>query len=114
MVLKDTFYYHRLDPKNSYWMRDAESSLWSVSVKSTTALLPFIDIIDEGFLNYMLGKGRYSWFHHLKNKPLKLVKTGSKTGFYNKMHKTIVNFIYPKPSIWQRAVRKLKRDLKLK
>jgi len=113
MVLKDTFYYHRLDPKNSYWMRDAESNLWSVSVKSTTALLPFIDMIDESFLNYMLGKGRYSWFHNLKNKPLKLVKNGSKAGFYDKLHKKIANFIYPKPSIWQRVVHKLKRDLKL-
>lgn len=114
MVLKDTFYYHRLDPQNSYWMRDAESNLWSVSIKATIALMPFIDIIDEKFLKYMLGKGRYSWFHNLKNKPLILVKKDSKTGFYNEMHKKIVKFIYPKPSIWQRAVRKLKRGLKLK
>lgn len=114
MVLKDTFYYHRLDHKNSYWMRDAESNLWSVSIKATIALMPFIDIIDEKFLKYMLGKGRYSWFHNLKNKPLKLVKHGSKEDFYRELHKRIVNFIYPKPSIWQRGMRKLKRDLNLK
>lgn len=114
MVLKDTFYYHRLDHKNSYWMRDAESSLWSVSVKATIALFPFIDIIDEKFLKYMLGKGRYSWFHNLKNKPLRLVSEGAKKDFYNKLHKKITDFIYPRPSIWQRAVRKVKRDLKLK
>lgn len=114
IVLKDTFYYHRLDHKSSYWMRDAESNLWSVSIKAAIALMPFIDIIDEKFLKYMLGKGRYSWFHNLKNKPLKLVKNGSKENFYKELHKKIVNFIYPKPTIWQRAIRKLKRDLKLK
>ncbi len=111
-VLKDTFYYHRLDYQNSYWMRDAEANLWSVSLKITHALFPFYDIIDEKFLKYMMGNGMYSWYHNLKKKPLKLVEKGSKNEFYHKLQEKIVNVIYPKPTLFQRAVSKLKREFK--
>ncbi|MBB3057088.1 glycosyltransferase family 2 protein [Mucilaginibacter gotjawali] len=113
VVLKDTFYYHRLDYANSYWMRDAEANLWSVSVKAAYALLPFFDRIDEQFLNYMLGKGKYIWFYQLKNRPLKLVSEGSKKQFYVNLNKKINAAIYPKPSFLSRAVNKIKRVLKL-
>jgi glycosyltransferase involved in cell wall biosynthesis len=113
VVLKDTCYYHRLDYANSYWMRDAEANLWSVSVKAAYALYPFFDIIDEQYIKYMLGKGRYSWFHNLKKKPLKLVEKGSKDEFYVKLHKKTVNAVYPKATIFKRVINKLKRELKL-
>ncbi|MDR3695450.1 glycosyltransferase family 2 protein [Mucilaginibacter sp.] len=114
MVLKDTFYYHRLDYENSYWMRDAEANLGSVSVKVSYSLFPFFDIIDERFLNYMLGKGRYSWFHNMGRKPLKLVAKGKKKDFYEKLHKKTQDFIYPKPSFLKRALNKIKRTLGFK
>lgn len=113
VVLKDTFYYHRLDYANSYWMRDAEANLWSVSVKAAYALLPFFDRIDEPFLNYMLGEGKYVWFYKLKSRPLKLVSEGSKKEFYIDLNRKINAEIYPKPSFLSRAVNKIKRVLKL-
>jgi glycosyltransferase involved in cell wall biosynthesis len=109
VVLKDTFYYHRLDYQNSYWMRDTEAALWSASVKASYALFPFFDIIDESFLNYMLGKGKYSWFHNMNRKPLKLVKKGKKNDFYEKLHKKTIDFIYPKPSFLKRVFNKIKK-----
>jgi glycosyltransferase involved in cell wall biosynthesis len=111
VVLKNTFYYHRLDHANSYWMRDTEANLWSVSVKVSYALFPFHDVIDENFLNYMLGKGRYTWFHNLHKKPLKLVEKGVKQAFYDRLHKKIISKIYPKPTLLQKAVNRLKRSL---
>jgi len=113
VVLKDTFYYHRLDYANSYWMRDAEANLWSVSVKAAYALLPFFDRIDEQFINYMLGEGKYTWFYNLKNKPIKLIPAGSKNEFYISLNKKINAEIYPGPSILSRAANKIKRLLKL-
>ncbi|WP_235854047.1 glycosyltransferase family 2 protein [Mucilaginibacter terrenus] len=112
VVLKDSFYYHRLDYENSYWMRDAEANLWSVSVKATYGLTPFFDRIDEDFLKYMLGKGRYTWFHTRSKKPLKLVDKDEKAAFYKKLHKKIVKRIYPKPTLLHRGINKIKRTLK--
>ncbi len=110
VVLKDTFYYHRLSA-DSYWMRDLEAQLWSVSVKASYALFPFYDRIDEDFLNYMLGKGRYNWFHNLEKRPMKLVGKGTKDEFYKSRHQKIVDQIYPKQTLLSRAVNKLKRSL---
>ena len=67
VVLKDSYYYHRLGDE-SYWMKDAEANIWSVSLKVTHALFPFYDCIDEDFLNYMLGEGKYYWYYNLKKK----------------------------------------------
>jgi glycosyltransferase involved in cell wall biosynthesis len=113
LVLKDTHYYHRLDYANSYWMRDAEANLWSVSVKVTYALFPFFDIIDEKFLRYMLGSGRYYWFYNLKKKPLKLVSKNTKEEFYAKLQRKTKDFIYPKTSLVNRTINKLKRKVRL-
>jgi len=113
IVLKDTFYYHRLNYASSYWMQDAEANLWSVSIKATYALFPFFDIIDEGFIKYMLGKGKYTWFYNLKKIPLKLVSKEEKNEFYIKLQQKTGDFIYPKPSIMQRIINKLKRELRL-
>lgn len=111
MVLKDSFYYHRLS-ENSYWMRENEAHMWSVSLKATYALFPFFDLVEEGFLNYMLGKGKYTWFYNLKKKPLKLVNEGAKKEFHSRIQKTIHDFVYPKPTIFTRVINKLKRSLR--
>ena len=108
MILKDTFYYHRLS-KDSYWMRESEPNLWAVSLKITYALFPFFDRIDERFLNYMLGEGRYTWFYNLKNKNLKLVDAGSKKDFYENLQKKITSSIYPKHSLKTRIINKIKK-----
>jgi len=112
VVLKDTWYYHRLDLANSYWMRDAEANLWSVSLKAAGSLFPFFDIIEEGFIKYMLGDGRYTWFYNLKKKPLKLVEKGSKTEFYSNLQQRTQRSIYPKPTLFQTIINKIKRELK--
>lgn len=108
IVLKDSLYYHRLSD-DSYWMRENEANMWSVSLKASYALFPFFDLIAEDFLKYMLGKGKYTWFYTLEKKPLKLIRPGSKKLFYTKLQKKIHNFVYPKPTILQKVVNKLKR-----
>jgi len=114
VILKDAFYYHRLNYTGSYWMQDAEAKLWSVSMKATYSLFPFFDRIDEKFLNYMLGKGRYTWFYNLKKKPLKLVGKGTKQEFYIKLHNQIKDFVYPPTPVLIRAFNKLKRIFEFK
>jgi glycosyltransferase involved in cell wall biosynthesis len=108
VVLKHSFYYHRLDYSNSYWMRDAEANLWSVSEKVTYALFPFYNILDEDFINYMLGKGRYYWFYTLKSRPIKLVKKESKMEFYSKQNKKTRAVAYPGTPVIKRLINKFK------
>jgi glycosyltransferase involved in cell wall biosynthesis len=114
VVLKDTLYYHRLDYANSYWMNDAEANLWSVSIKATHALFPFFDIIDEDFLTYMLGKGKYDWFYKLKQKPIKLMDKEIKKRFYAKLHQKVKSVAYPGPSFSERVTNKVKRIISFK
>lgn len=109
VVLKDTFYYHRLDRENSYWVRDAETNLWSVSTKITYALFPFFDRIDEGFLDYMLGEGRYTWFYNLKNKNLKLVDLEVKKEFYKSLQQKVKETVYGKESFKSRVKKGLRK-----
>ncbi len=112
VILANSWYYHRLDYKNSYWMKDAEANIWSVSMKVTYALFPFFDRIDEDFLEYMLGKGKYKWYYELKKKPIKLIPEGkSKETFYKDLHLKIYNFVYPKATIWERVVKKVQRTM---
>lgn len=110
VVLKDTFYHHRLDHQNSYWMQDAEAKLWSVSVKATHALFPFFDRIDEKYLDYMLGKGRYSWYYNLKKKNLKLVEAETKSNFYKEAHNQVREVAYPPTPFFKRVLNKIKRS----
>ena len=112
MVLKDTFYYHRLNHEHSYWMKDAEAKLWLVSLKASYALFPFYELIAEDFLNYMLGKGKYTWFYTLNKKPLKLVERGAKEKFYLLMHNKIHDLVYPEKGFFQKAFNKMIRILK--
>jgi glycosyltransferase involved in cell wall biosynthesis len=114
VVLKDSLYYHRLDYKNSYWMKDAESHLWSVSIKATYALFPFFDIIDEDFVNYILGNGKYDWFYRLKQNPIKLTDRNVKNEFYSKLHIRIKKIAYPGSSFFDKVIYKLKRAAGIK
>lgn len=111
VILKDTFYYHRLDHKSSYWMNDAESKIWSVSLKATIALSPLFDLIDERFIDYMLKSGRYIWFYNLKNKPIKLADINHKKAYQNKLQEKTLNFVYPKVGLFKRLIDKLNRLL---
>ncbi len=109
VILKDTFYYHRLVHATSYWMRDAEANLWSVSPKVAHALFPFYDRIEEGFLTYMLGRGKYTWYYNLKNRPLPIVEKGTKDQFYLQIHQKISKRLYPRLSIIKHGIIKLMR-----
>jgi glycosyltransferase involved in cell wall biosynthesis len=111
VVLKDTFYYHRLDHSTSYWMRDAEANLKSVSEKAAHALYPFFNRIDENYLNYMLGNGRYWWFYNLKNRSLKIVDEHSKDTIYQYASKKASSIAYPKTRLTKRISNKIKRTL---
>jgi len=114
VVLKDTHYFHRLDHANSYWMKDAEANLWSVSIKASNALFPFLEIIDEDFIAYMLGRGKYNWFYKLKQNPIKLTDGEAKKSFYKKLHLRVKNVAYPAASFFDRAIHKLKRIMGFK
>ncbi|MDO3627499.1 glycosyltransferase family 2 protein [Mucilaginibacter sp. BT774] len=112
VVLKDTWYFHRVDHETSYWMRDAEANLWSVSLKASYALFPFYDMIEEEYLNYILGPGKYTWFHNRKARPIRLVGKGSKDLFYKNLHQKIVKRLYPKPTLIKRGINKLTKVFK--
>lgn len=113
MVLKDSFYYHRLDYANSYWMKDAEANIWSVSTKATYALMPLFHLIDEHYINYILGNGRYTWYYQLAKKPIILVQNeNEKNQFYKDLNEKVRNMVYPKASLQQRVVNKIKRTIK--
>jgi len=107
VCLENSQYFHRLDQQNSYWMKDAEANLWSVSVKAAFALTPLLHLIDENFVTYMFGKGRYIWFYNLKHRPIELA--GNKEEFYQNLNKKLNNFIYPQKRTSQRIFDKVKR-----
>ena len=111
VVLADSYYNHRLGAE-SYWLQDAEANIWSVSPKVSYALFPFYDRIDEAFLNYMLGEGKYYWYYNLKKRPIILLEEGkSKEKFYADLHKKTHDFIYPKETIGERILKKIKRTI---
>lgn len=110
--LKDTYYFHRLDYDNSYWMRDAEANMWTVSIKAMYAFIPFLHLLDESFVEYMMGKGKYTWFYNLKKRPIVLADKTVKEAFYKELHVKVRNFVYPPASLTERAVNKIKRTLK--
>ena len=112
VVLKDTFYHHRLNYGQSYWMTDAEANMWSVSLKAAHALFPFFDRIEENYLNYMLGPGRYTWFYELKKKNLILVPAESKKKLYEELQHKLIKIHYPKPTLATRAMRRIMRLFK--
>lgn len=73
VVLKDSFYYHRL-LDNSYYLRDAWKRRKSISLRATQLLIPFFDHINDADINYILGKKhRYDWFDNLDKRPITII-----------------------------------------
>lgn len=82
MIMPDSYYYHR-HGHNSYWNREHKKSI--VSLEVLKVLIPFLDLIDERDVNYIMGpRGRYIWFERLAKHPLRLVKKPKKLSFFNK------------------------------
>jgi len=79
MVVFPNHYYHRYGHE-SYWCRDSKNG--KLSLTATQILIPFIDLINDKDVDYIMGrKGRYSWFENLEKRPLKLKEeTIGKTG----------------------------------
>ena len=78
-VLHDTGYYHRYGHESA-WTRDLE--VGNVSLKALQILIPFLDLIDESDVEYIMSrKGRYNWFQNLEKHPLRLRDgTAGRTG----------------------------------
>ncbi len=71
VTLPDSYYYHR-HGHDSYWKREYKKG--KVSLEALKILIPFLDLIDERDVNYIMGKGRYIWFEKLEKHPLRLCK----------------------------------------
>lgn len=75
MVMPESYYFHRYG-YDSYWVRDGKKG--NLSLKSLQLLIPFIDMIDEKDVDYMMSnKGRLNWFANLEHRPLH-AKSGEK------------------------------------
>jgi glycosyltransferase involved in cell wall biosynthesis len=69
-IMPDLHYYHRYGHE-SYWIRDLKKG--KVSLTATQILIPFLDLIDEKDVNFLMGeKGRYTWFKNLKKRHIRL------------------------------------------
>jgi len=83
MILKDSYYYHRLI-ENSYYLRDAWSRRKSVSVRALQLIIPYLDYIDEKDIDYLFGKkGRYSWVENIEKRPIKVFDEQKKNGIWS-------------------------------
>lgn len=67
--LADTYYLHRNIP-DSHWNREIKKG--NVSLAALTGIMPFLDTINDEDVEYIFGKGRYSWFDDLEKRPIKL------------------------------------------
>ena len=79
MVMPNFFYYHR-HGHDSYWKREYKKG--KVSLEALKILIPFLDLIDERDVNYIMGKGRYVWFDKLNRRPLRLCRGKKKIKRY--------------------------------
>lgn len=72
MAMPDSYYYHRCHSQ-SYYQR--ESKKQNISLTALIVLIPFLHLIKEEDVNYIMGPfGRYVWFERLDKHPLKLTK----------------------------------------
>ncbi len=70
ITLADTHYLHRYGHQ-SHFMREYKNN--SVSLAATVAIMPFLDKIKMGDVNYILSeKNRLRWFKRLDKRPLRL------------------------------------------
>lgn len=74
VVMPDSYYYHR-HGHESYWVRDSKNR--NLSLAATQILIPFIDLINDKDVDYILDrKFRYSWFENLKKRHIRLKLSG--------------------------------------
>jgi glycosyltransferase involved in cell wall biosynthesis len=70
MTLADSFYLHRYGYE-SYWVREKKKG--NNSLIALQLIIPFIDLIEEEDVKYMIGKeGRQNWFSNLQNRPIRV------------------------------------------
>jgi glycosyltransferase involved in cell wall biosynthesis len=70
MVLKDSFYHHRLI-QDSYYLRDAWNRRKSVSLRALQLLIPYLDYIADRDIEYIFSKRhRYLWMENIEKRPL--------------------------------------------
>jgi len=70
VTLKNTYYFHRYGI-NSHYIREHRKG--NVSLSALVALIPFLDMLDESDLEYIMSKkGRYTWLHNLESHPIRL------------------------------------------
>jgi glycosyltransferase involved in cell wall biosynthesis len=69
-VMPELYYYHRYGHE-SYWVR--ESKKGQTSLTAIKILIPFIDLINDKDVDYIMSRrGRKSWFDDLKKRPIRL------------------------------------------
>jgi len=70
VTLDESHYLHRWG-HDSAWMQDAR--VGSQSIKACRALLPFIDLIEDESIDYILARDtRRTWFENLPTRPLRV------------------------------------------
>jgi glycosyltransferase involved in cell wall biosynthesis len=70
VTLKNSFYYHRHGHRSAF-VRDSIKS--SSSLVALQVLLPFIDLIVDDDVEYLMGpETRYTWFENLEVRPIRL------------------------------------------
>lgn len=109
MVMPDSFYYHR-HGHNSYWRREYKKG--KVSLEALKILIPFLDLIDERDVNYIMGpNGRYVWFDKLGKHPLRLCKGKKKIKKYIDKRE-LLKKKYPFLADVYRKIRKIVKETK--
>lgn len=89
IVMPKSYYYHRWG-YDSYWVREARKGKMPLTALQT--LLPYIHLLNPRDVNYIMSKkGRYNWFGNLKNHPIRLKKTPSKT--WSRMKSAMKKFL---------------------
>ena len=82
MVLKDSFYHHRLIP-DSYYLRDAWSRRKSVSLRALQLIIPYLDYIADKDVAYIFSKnGRYLWLENIEKRPLTITDEPKKNSVW--------------------------------
>ena len=71
-TLPDSYYLHRYG-HNSYWMRESQKG--NMSLNALQLILPYIDLLDNKDVEYIMSKEhRKSWFSNIPKHPLRLKK----------------------------------------
>lgn len=104
-VSAGSYYYHRIHD-NSYWNREAERNKWKLSLIFTQALIPYFDLLDEKFINYILTYGRYNWIYNLNDRPIVLSKK-DKSGFYTKIDRKLNKQVYNELNLLEKLARRI-------